>query len=594
MKQFAGYIRVSTVEQLEDGTSIDIQKNKIKLECEKRGWKLHKFYDDSGISGKTIEKRHSLKQLLEDAENKKFDGVIFTDIDRLARNNRELLHITHIIREENKLDFVCISAPWIDSQSPFADVMLSIFGAFAEFERKQTRKRTVEGRFEKWSKLESFMGQAPYGYELDKKSRKMVEIPEKKDIYLQIVSLYLQGFSMSDIANTLTDKKVPTPSSHRWKKGKSTRWNVYIIRKILIDPCYKGECTYNKYFHIESKSEKQYSYRGKEEKPESLHITIKFPPFISEEKWDEIQKKREFNKKKPKKSHKKYENHFMAVNVIRCGECNSKMTKIKYTLKDGTPVFKYRCYWKHADTKKLITYNKERCILKTVDAELIDQEIFSYIVDAMVNPFKFAEKWLKDQNKDELISKQANLADLISVKEKELNKVFTFIKGLENEDAIKRYTQLSEKDHNELSQLQSELKAIDKELNLIDSKVDRLAEFKKSIKNFNGNSYGSIKVDKHRRNIKEYLLNLPFKEKQRVIESIIGTDGKCKIRHWRQSDLLDPEIEYDYKKDEIIYDKPPRVDMEFFIDLEIIEEIINSLNKDELLNKFDYAKNTFL
>ncbi len=39
-KQVGGYVRVSTFEQAEKGTSIDEQKKVIRQECKRRGWQL--------------------------------------------------------------------------------------------------------------------------------------------------------------------------------------------------------------------------------------------------------------------------------------------------------------------------------------------------------------------------------------------------------------------------------------------------------------------------------------------------------------------------------------------------------------------------
>ena len=84
LKRVAGYIRVSTQMQAEEGFSIEAQK---QLEyCRTNQMELTGFYIDEGISGKSIEGRHALKRLLDDARNGYFQEVITWKISRIARN----------------------------------------------------------------------------------------------------------------------------------------------------------------------------------------------------------------------------------------------------------------------------------------------------------------------------------------------------------------------------------------------------------------------------------------------------------------------------------------------------------------------------
>jgi hypothetical protein len=123
---------------------------------------------------------------------------------------------------------------------------------------------------------------------------------------------------MRDVCNILSEDGVPTPSSSakKWKTGKSKLWNNYTIQKILTSPAYKGEAIYNRFFHKESygkNGDKYYMFADKNSpKPKEEQITIKFPPMISEERWNLIQARREQQKLKPKKRHKGYESNFFS------------------------------------------------------------------------------------------------------------------------------------------------------------------------------------------------------------------------------------------------------------------------------------------
>ena len=58
-------------------------------------------------------------------------------------------------------------------------------------------------------------------------------------------------------------------------------------------------------------------------KPEAEHITIEVPALISKTKWDEIQKKRTFNKSKAKRVTVALD--YFLRDLLGCGECGSKI-----------------------------------------------------------------------------------------------------------------------------------------------------------------------------------------------------------------------------------------------------------------------------
>jgi site-specific DNA recombinase len=107
-KYVAGYGRVSTLKQALEGTSAKDQEQRIKDYCQKEGCQLHQFYSDEGISGKTMEHRPGIQELIKDAQADKFGVVLFTKLDRVGRNLRELLNFYELMQEELGLSLICI------------------------------------------------------------------------------------------------------------------------------------------------------------------------------------------------------------------------------------------------------------------------------------------------------------------------------------------------------------------------------------------------------------------------------------------------------------------------------------------------------
>lgn len=86
----AAYVRVSTQEQKLHGLSLDAQKMKLAEYAEKNNMKIVEWYVDQGVSGrKLIRNRPELQRMIQDAEKKKFERIIFIKLDRFFRSVAE-------------------------------------------------------------------------------------------------------------------------------------------------------------------------------------------------------------------------------------------------------------------------------------------------------------------------------------------------------------------------------------------------------------------------------------------------------------------------------------------------------------------------
>jgi len=113
----------------------------LKDFCKKRGYTIYGIYEDE-ISGAKLE-RPALKQLMEDAKQKKFDAVVFWSIDRLARSVLDLWRIADFFRQQG-IQLICVSQD-IDTTTPTGKFLFTILGAVAEFEKDIISQRTKLG-----------------------------------------------------------------------------------------------------------------------------------------------------------------------------------------------------------------------------------------------------------------------------------------------------------------------------------------------------------------------------------------------------------------------------------------------------------------
>lgn len=126
--QRIGYVRVSTFEQ-----NTDRQLDGIELD--------ESFIDRA--SGKDTA-RPQLEALLKFA--RRGDTVLVHSMDRLARNLDDLRRIVGDLTKRGvKIQFVKESLTFTGEDSPMANLMLSVMGAFAEFERALIKERQREG-----------------------------------------------------------------------------------------------------------------------------------------------------------------------------------------------------------------------------------------------------------------------------------------------------------------------------------------------------------------------------------------------------------------------------------------------------------------
>lgn len=119
-----GYIRVSSFDQ-----NPDRQLEGIKLD--------KKFIDKA--SGKNIN-RPALEELINYVRED--DIVVVHSMDRLARNLDDLRKIVKKLTNQNiQVKFLKENLIFAGDDSPMANLLLSVMGAFAEFERSLIKER---------------------------------------------------------------------------------------------------------------------------------------------------------------------------------------------------------------------------------------------------------------------------------------------------------------------------------------------------------------------------------------------------------------------------------------------------------------------
>lgn len=129
--QVVGYIRVSSVGQ-----------NTARQEDELSSYRLDRTFIDTA-SGKDVS-RPQLQEAI--AYLRSGDTLIVHSMDRLARNLDDLRNVVRVLTGKGvKVQFLKESLTFTGDDSPMSTLLLSVMGAFAEFERSLIKERQREG-----------------------------------------------------------------------------------------------------------------------------------------------------------------------------------------------------------------------------------------------------------------------------------------------------------------------------------------------------------------------------------------------------------------------------------------------------------------
>jgi site-specific DNA recombinase len=489
-KRVAIYARVSTTEQAEEGYSIPAQLRILNEYCISTGKTVFKEYVDRGVSGKSINGRLELQQLLRDAQDNLFDEVIVWKINRLARKQLDLLKIVDTLNRYN-ISFRSYSENF-ETETPMGKFALQMMGAVGELERNTIvdnvkmgmKQRAREGKWNGGQVLGYKVVELPSNNRRNKES--MLEIvPEEATLVKYIFNLYSSGKGLKAITNQINHEGFKT------KKGNP--FNVVGIKEILNNPIYIGKIRYNL---RENWSEK----RRKGINPEPIIVDGKHDAIIDEELWNKV---RDLYSLKSGRPTRVFDGSYPLTGLLRCPECGQGMVagRVKDTLKDGT--VKYRRYyhcgaWKNKGTAV--------CLANGINADYADKYIFERLSSVLCNDSvlndivsRLNQDRLKivKPSEEELGIIEKNIADIVGKREK--------------------YFRLYEEDIIDKDILSSRLEEIANEVNSLEQRKQKLIDI------INNNDSRPVPFEDIKRILQKFneILLSTNKEKQKTLLQLI-------------------------------------------------------------------------
>ena len=188
------------------------------------------------------EERHGLNKMKDHInKNPKIECVYIYELSRLSRRQLVLFSIRDFL-VERKIQLICLK-PYFrllevnGEMSQTGSLMFSLFSSLSESEMMLKQERMMRGRRRNRELGKSVGGKPPFGYDIDKEKRFIVD-PQNSLVISRIFNDYgYNNKSMKDIAIELKEEGYFTSS---------TNTLCLRIRTILNNPIYKGEFPYPK------------------------------------------------------------------------------------------------------------------------------------------------------------------------------------------------------------------------------------------------------------------------------------------------------------------------------------------------------------
>ena len=219
--QAVGYVRVSTLDQQEDGVSLDAQRSRIDAWCLANDAELVGLQVDTQ-TGKRADNRKGLQAAL-DAATACGGVLVVYSLSRLARNTKETLEISERL-DKAGADLVSLSEK-IDTTSAAGKMVFRMLAVLAEFERDQLSERTKMAMG--WMKTQNQrVGTVPYGFDLQADGVSLVRNEAEQKVLGLVAELRSAGWSLRRIANELTARGIPT------KEG-GKRWSHTTVQRLV-------------------------------------------------------------------------------------------------------------------------------------------------------------------------------------------------------------------------------------------------------------------------------------------------------------------------------------------------------------------------
>jgi site-specific DNA recombinase len=222
--RIAQYLRVSSVDQKKEGTSLLVQQKQLQAFCEMKGYSDITIYEDGAVSGgKPMVDRPAGSRMMADAKAGKIDLILITKLDRGFRNVVDALNTVDMLDSLNvNLILLDMGGNIVDISTPLGRFMLATLANVAELERGMIRDRCNSGRKDRKAEGKR-IGEVPFGFDLGEDNL-LIPNEKEQEILSLIHDLKSKGETLQTIADELNNRGYQTKKGKSWTPG--TVWNL--------------------------------------------------------------------------------------------------------------------------------------------------------------------------------------------------------------------------------------------------------------------------------------------------------------------------------------------------------------------------------
>lgn len=286
--------------------------------------------------------RPEFRRMLRDYEDGRIDGVIFYDIDRLARQPRDLEDLIDLV-EYYKRPVESVTGQ-TDLRTSNGRTMARVLVAMANKSSEDTSRRVARAKLQmaQLGKGGRFKGnRRRFGYRPDGSL-----IPEEVKVVRDAADEFLAGASWNGLATFFESSGV--------RPVRARNWSDKTIRQILLSPAVAGIAVYNGVLRPDNQDGRpRVIYVNPEgaalKDPSGKYVKGDWKPILTVEKWKAVVAEWEGRRKGAVFSAHGTRDYLL-TGLLRCGRirsdgsvCNRSLSGTVRKYKSGRVVFTYRC-----------------------------------------------------------------------------------------------------------------------------------------------------------------------------------------------------------------------------------------------------------
>jgi len=331
------------------------QKEDILALADRLGVQIVKWYEENDTTafkkkrirlpnGRSVWRviRPEFREMLEDYEDGKIDGVIFYDIDRLARQPRDLEDLIDLV-EYYKRPVSTVTGE-LDLRTSNGRAMARVLVAMANKSSEDTSRRVARARLQEAQQgRNNRMGRTRrrFGYTLEK-----TVVQAEAKLIRDGAQRVLAGQSWSSLTRFFRGSGIPTVYGRPW--------SYQTIRQIYLTPTIAGIAVYNGAMRKENQDDrKQTTYTNPEavalKDASGNYLRSEWPGILRVEDWQALiteWKRRRAGQTFSAAGTRKY----LLTGLLRCGRiradgsmCNRSLVGAVRKPKSGNPSVVYKC-----------------------------------------------------------------------------------------------------------------------------------------------------------------------------------------------------------------------------------------------------------